>query len=119
MVCCDMYKGYTGAIREELPHVRLVIDRFHVARAYLDGLDTLRKAELKHLKRELSAQEYKTLKGSSWALRRMKQDSTSKERKTLRCLLRLSPGLKTAYLLQNRLTAIFQEPLSRPAAKLL
>ena len=29
--CCDMYAGYTEAIREELPHVRLVIDRFHVA----------------------------------------------------------------------------------------
>ena len=38
--CCDMYEGYTEAIREELPHVRLVIDRFHVVRAYRDGLDT-------------------------------------------------------------------------------
>jgi len=115
--CCDMYEGYTEAIREELPHVRLVIDRFHVARAYRDGLDILRKAELKRLKRELSAQEYKTLKGSLWALRRKKQDLTPEERKTLRRLFRLSPDLKTAYLLQNRLTAIFEERLSRPVAK--
>ena len=115
--CCDMYEGYTEAIREELPHVRLVIDRFHVARAYRDGLDTLRKAELKRLKRELSRQEYKTLKGSMWALRKEKQDLTPKERKTLRRLFRLSPDLKKAYLLQNRLTAIFEEQLSPPAAK--
>jgi transposase len=115
--CCDMYEGYTEAIREELPHVRLVIDRFHVARAYRDGLDTLRKAELKRLKRELSTQEYKTLKGSMWALRKEKQDLTPKERKTLRRLFRLSPDLKKAYLLQNRLTAIFEEQLSPPAAK--
>jgi transposase len=115
--CCDMYEGFTEAIREELPHVRLVIDRFHVTRAYRDGLNSLRKAELKRLKRELPQQEYKALKGSMWALRKEKQDLSSEERKTLRRLFRLSPDLKTAYLLQNRLTAIFEEQLSLPAAK--
>jgi len=115
--CCDMYEGYTEAIREELPHVRLVIDRFHVARAYRDGLDSLRKAELKRLKRALSTQEYKALKGSMWALRKKKQDLTLEERRTLRRLFRLSPDLQAAYSLQNRLTAIFEEQLSPPAAK--
>jgi len=115
--CCDMYEGYTEAIREELPHVRLVVDRFHVARAYRDGLDRLRKIELKRLKRELSTQEYKALKGSMWALRKEKQDLILEERKTLRCLFRLAPDLKAAYSLQNRLTAIFEEQLSLPEAK--
>ena len=115
--CCDMYEGYTEAIREELPHVRLVIDRFHVARAYRDGLDHLRKAELKRLKNGLPQQEYKALKGSMWALRKEKQDLTSEERKTLSYLFRLSPDLKAAYQLQNRLTEIFEESLSRKAAE--
>jgi len=115
--CCDMYEGYTEAIREELPHVRLVIDRFHVARAYRDGLDSLRKLELRRLKRKLPEQEYKALKGSMWALRKEKQDLTAEERKTLKRLFRLSPDLKTAYILKNRLTAIFEEQLSPPAAK--
>lgn len=115
--CCDMYEGYTEAIREELPHVRLVIDRFHVARAYRDGLDSLRKAELKRLKGELSPQEYKALKGSMWALRKEKQDLTTEERKTLVCLFRLSPDLKAAYQLQNRLTEIFEKRLSVTAAE--
>jgi len=115
--CCDMYEGYTEAIREELPHVRLVIDRFHVARSYRDGLDHLRKAELKRLKRELSLQEYKALKGSMWALRKDKLDLTPEERKTLSLLFRLSPDLKAAYQLQNCLTEIFEDPLSLPAAE--
>lgn len=115
--CCDMYEGYTEAIREELPHVRLVIDRFHVSRAYRDGLDSLRKAELRRLKRELSPQDYKTLKGSMWALRKDKQDLTSEERKVLRRLFRYSTNLKIAYSLQNRLTAIFENCLSLPEAK--
>lgn len=115
--CCDMYEGYTEAIREELPHVRLVIDRFHVARAYRDGLDHLRKAELNRLKNELPQQEYKALKGSMWALRKEKQDLTSEERKTLSYLFQLSPDLKAAYQLQNRLTEIFEESLSRKTAE--
>jgi len=115
--CCDMYEGYTEAIREELPHVRLVVDRFHVARAYRDGLDSLRKAELKRLKRALSTQEYKALKGSMWALRKEKQALTPEERRTLRRLFRLSPDLKAAHSLKNHLTAIFEEQLSLPAAK--
>jgi transposase len=49
-VCCDMYEGFTEAVREELKPVRIVIDRFHVARAYRDGLDDLRNQELGRLK---------------------------------------------------------------------
>jgi transposase len=33
-VCCDMYEGFTEAVREELSQARILIDRFHVTRAY-------------------------------------------------------------------------------------
>ena len=115
--CCDMYEGYTEAIREELPDVRLVIDRFHVTRAYRDSLETLRKTELKRLKKELSAQEYKLLKGSMWALRKKRQDLTLEEHQTLARLFRLSPDSKTAYDLQNHLTDIFEAQISVEMAK--
>ena len=115
--CSDMYEGYTEAIREELPEVRIVIDRFHVTEAYRDGLDSLRKQELPRLKKELSTQDYKLLKGSLWALRKETQDLTQKENQTLERLFRWSPKLKTAYELQNALTAIFEEHLSVEVAK--
>lgn len=115
--CCDMYEGYTEAIREELPDVRLVIDRFHVTEAYRDGLDGLRKKELKRLKKELKPQEYKLLKGSMWALRKKTQDLSTEESQTLETLFHWSPKLKTAYELQNSLTAVFDEHISVNLAK--
>jgi transposase len=116
-VCCDMYEGFSEAVREELKHVRIVIDRFHVARAYRDGLDDLRKQELGRLKKELPAGEYKQLKGSLWALRKNPADLTTEERRLLRLLFRYSPQLKQAYDLQQQLTAIFDQHLSLAAAK--
>ena len=110
--CCDMYEGFTEAIREELPEVRLVIDRFHVTRSYRQGADDLRQAELKRLKRKLSEPECKALKGSMWAFRKEKQALTSEERRVLARLFRFAPDLKRAYDLQNRLTDIFDQILS-------
>lgn len=116
-VCCDMYEGFSEAVREELKHVRIVIDRFHVARAYRGGLDDLRKQELGRLKKELPAAEYKLLKGSLWALRKKPANLSPEERRLLRLLFRYSPNLKQAYELQQQLTTIFDQHLSLAAAK--
>jgi transposase len=52
-VCCDMYDGYINAVKEIFGRkVKVVIDRFHVAKHYRSGLDTLRKHELKRLKHD-------------------------------------------------------------------
>ena len=116
-VCCDMYEGFTEAVREELSQARIVIDRFHVTRAYRDGLDDLRKQELERLKMELPATEYKQLKGSMWALRKKPADLDTEERRILRFLFRQAPKLKLAYDLQQQLTAIFDQHISPTSAK--
>jgi transposase len=33
-VCCDLWEGFTEAVREEVPDAKIVIDRFHVAEHY-------------------------------------------------------------------------------------
>jgi transposase len=52
-VCCDLWEGYMEAAREEIPHARLVADRFHIAKHYYAAADDERKQELKRLKKEL------------------------------------------------------------------
>ena len=71
VVCTDLYEGYVNAVKEVLGRkVRIVVDRFHVAKLYRKGLDEVRKKELKQLKEELPAETYKAFKGVIWKLRK-------------------------------------------------
>ena len=91
-VCCDMYEGYTEAVRAELKTAQIVIDRFHVAKAYRGGLDDLRKQELKRLKQELDETDYKQLKGSMWALRKIEKIGHPKTAKSCDDCLLIPPN---------------------------
>lgn len=116
-VCSDMYDGYIEAVREELKNSQIVIDRFHVTRSYRDGVDEFRKSELKRLKGELSEETYLRLKGSLWACRKKYADLRPEERKVRKLLFEYAPKLKLAYALQDQLTAIFDQPISKKVAK--
>lgn len=115
-VCSDMYEGFIEAVRQELTGVQVVIDRFHVTRAYRGGVDEMRKVELRRLKAELDEDEYKDLKGSMWACRKKREELRNEERRVLRKLFQHAPKLKLAYDLQEQLTAIFDALISRPTA---
>ena len=117
--CCDLYDSYLQASRASLPHARLVIDRFHVARLYRSAADSLRKAEMKRLKRTLPAQTYRTLKGALWAFRKRRDDLLPDERAILDRLFALSPSLNVAYTLREDLTSIFDTAPAKNKAKRL
>lgn len=51
-VCSDFYEGFINAAKQVLgKRTRIVIDRFHLAKLYRKGLDSLRKQELRRLKK--------------------------------------------------------------------
>jgi transposase len=117
-VCTDMYDGFINAAKEVFgKRTRIVVDRFHVAKLYRKGLDTLRIKELKRLKEELSEEEYAELKGAMWVLRKKKEDLTAENKALLKLLFGYSPSLKTAYQLRNDLTKIFNTKTSRSGGK--
>ena len=115
--CTDMYPGYINAAREVLRHVRIVIDRFHVAEQYRAAADTVRKQELKQLNRELPKAEYQQLKGSLWAFRKNQADLSPDEQAVLARLLGYSIELAAAHLLREELTAIFEQAQSLTLAQ--
>src|SRR5215210_2428041 len=61
-VCTDIWEGYITAVQEVLPTATIVLDRFHVARHYRDSVDSLRKQELRRLKKELPKDMHAELK---------------------------------------------------------
>jgi transposase len=116
-VCCDLWEAYFEAVQEEIPTARIVADRFHVARHYRDAADQVRKQELLRLKKTLSKAEYQNLNGSFRAFRKNANDLNKEERKTLRRFFQQSPSAKLAYVLRERLTAIFDMHLSKKQAQ--
>jgi transposase len=118
-VCCDLYDSYRQAARASLPHARLVVDRFHVARLYREAADSLRKSEMNRLKRMLSAEVYRSLKGALWAFRKRRDELLPEERAVLNRLFALSPMLEVAYGLREDLTRIFDTAPGKNRAKRL
>lgn len=120
-VCSDMWEGYINAAREfEQAHdaveIDIVIDRFHVAKAYRDGVDKLRKREVKRLKKALPSEQYNDIKGVMWATRKNNADLNDDQRQQLRRFFDYSPDFKLAYTLREELTAIFDMALPREQA---
>ncbi len=116
-VCTDMYDGYINAVKEELPDADVVVDRFHVAKAYRECADEARKSELKKLKQELSETEYDQLKGLMWPFRYNADDLDEDTKARLEKFFQYSPQLRMAYDFREELTAIFEKLLTKQDAK--
>jgi transposase len=91
-----MYDGFINAAREVLPRARVVIDRFHVAKAYRACADQLRKQEIKRLKAELPKEEHAMLKGTLWLFRKPWADLSPEEQERLNRLLAHAPALPSS-----------------------
>lgn len=116
-ICSDMHDGFINAAKEVFgKKVRIVADRFHVAKLYRDGFENLRLKELRRLKKQLPATEYKELKGAMWALRKKEEDLTEHEKAVLKKLFAYSPLLKQAYAFREELTAIFNKHITKVQA---
>jgi transposase len=114
MVCTDIWEGYITAVQEVLPHATIVIDRFHVARHYRDGVDELRKQELRRLRQELPKDVADEFRHTLWPFRKRAADLDAAEQERLDRLLASSSALRQAYTLREELTTIFDSAGSKP-----
>jgi len=107
-ICCDMCDAYINAARDSLgDQVVIIVDRFHVAKLYRKSLISLRKTELTRLRKELSDEDYKSLKQAIFILVKKQECYSKKEKIEVDKLFFYSPALKAAYKLTRQLTAIF------------
>lgn len=107
-VCTDMYDGFINAVKDVFgKKIPVVIDRFHVAKLYRRCLESLRKQELRRLKKDLSVEEYHALKPAIALLCHKKEFITEDEKKIIAPLFKYSPLLKAVYTFCCQLTAIY------------
>ena len=112
-VCTDMWEGYVSAVQEVLPNATIVVDRFHVARHYRDGVDQLRKQEVRRLRASLPEEQQEELKHILWPCRKRPAELNEKERVQLERFLVHSPALQQAITLREELTTIFETARGR------
>jgi len=118
VVCSDLYSGFIGAAKAVFSkRVAICADRFHVARLYRDAVDSLRKQELRRLKKELAKEQYSKFKNVHWILRKAESDLSDDERRTRGLIFAHSPKLAEAYRLSQALTDVFDAPLTKGQAK--
>ena len=116
-ITTDMWDGYLEAAADFLKNHddvkgEIVVDRFHVAKNYRDDFDTLRKKELRRLRKELPEATYKDVgHGMYWVLRHNHDNLNDDDKVRLRTLFQYTPALHQAYTLREELTAIFNMDL--------
>jgi transposase len=108
-VCTDMYDGFINAAKEALgPSIPVIADRYHVSKLYRKCLVSLRKQELKKLRKSMTKEEYQELKPAISLLYKRKEcDINEQEKEQLEPLFKAAPKIKEAYSLCLKLTAIY------------
>jgi transposase len=110
----DMWSPYKEAVLKALPHVKVVVDRFHVMKHLNERISQIRRKIQKNTEDEA----IKTaLKGSRWILVRNRSDLSSEETAKLDVILKLCPELRTIYLLKEEYRLIFEKIDSREKAE--
>lgn len=81
-VCCDMWANYVEVIRLRAPQASLVFDKFHVVRHLLEGVNDVRKAEARALRRDFP----ELLKGTRYIFLKNPENLTDRQRLRLATL---------------------------------
>jgi transposase len=104
-VSMDMWSPYYDSVVEKLPHVEIVIDRFHVMKNLNDCLTNTRR----EICRIASKEDKAKLKGCRWVLVKNSADLTLAEQEKLNIVYDTSPELKQVHLLKEDFRRIFEE----------
>ena len=95
--CCDMSPTYIGAIKDHCPNAKLVLDRFHVAKALSKAMDEVRKQEW----RKATGAERKALKGLRWILFKHSSNRTLEDKRILATIRKSNRRIHRASVLKD------------------
>jgi len=94
-VAMDRSGSYYACVREELPHVDVVFDKFHLVKNFNEVVDEVRRQEVQN-----SAGEHKPfIKGQRYNLLRRPENLSEAQSESLEQLLAINENLNKVYLL--------------------
>ena len=103
-VSIDMWPAYINSAKKNCPNADIVFDKFHVVKKFGEVIVKLRSAEYRKADNEESKD---ILKGTKWLLLRNRSNLKLDAKKELKNLLELNENLATAYILKEKLAAIW------------
>jgi transposase len=109
----DMWAPYYYAVRNRLPHVKIVVDRFHVMKHLNERITQLRR----NIQNNASDDIKEILKGSRWILVKNRFGLSAKEEGILQKILESCPELRVLYLLKEEFRQIFERVDCREKAE--
>jgi transposase len=112
LVAIDMWNPYREAIREVLPHARIVVDKFHVVRMANEALERIRKEH----RVSLPIRGRLQLKDDRWMMLTNPDRLDSGRMLLLEAMLGQFPLLKAGYEAKERFRAVWRAE-SMPAAQ--
>ncbi len=99
VACTDMWQAYLTVLKEKIPNAVNILDKFHIMQKLNDAVDTLRKDEVKRLKKE---GDEVTLKHSRWCLLKRKFNLTKSQKGKLKELVVLNLNVVKGYILKEQ-----------------
>ena len=97
-IASDMWKAFLAVIKRRASGAVHVLDRFHVVQLLNYAIDTVRRDEIRALRKNGTPV---TLSKTRWILLKNRDNLTSKQRTQLRDLLRINLRTVRAYLLKE------------------
>jgi transposase len=114
-IAMDMSPPYISAIREYLPHVAIVFDRFHVVKLLNEALDKVRKQE----REKYEATGEKIGKGDRFLFLRNFENLDDGERGRLKRLFEINTVLAKAHVMKEQFREFWEKPSKKEAARFL
>jgi len=106
-----MWRPYLDAIQETLPHVTVVIDKFHVIKKLNEIVEMVRK----DIRSSLSERQVRQLMHDRFLLLKRPRDLSERDRLVLEGWLGTFPRLKAAYSLKEEFYEIYDAPAEEEA----
>jgi len=111
----DRAGAYKAVVEEELPHAKIVYDKFHLIANYNGVIDKIRREEW----RAASEQDKTFIKGQRYNLFRNPENLKPEQGSSLKELLAMNENLNKAYVLKDALKVLWTYKYAKSASKYL